>query len=78
MRSAALVARHDISRTCPDNVRNLREKTSSSSTSAEGGGNGGKTTVTTELAAAVDNLDTEDRTVLNAAKSAVVVVNVVK
>ena len=36
------MARHDVSRKCPDNVRNLPEKTSSSSTSAEGDDKGGK------------------------------------
>ena len=78
MRSAAHVARRDISRKCPDNVRNLRGRRVRPAAMQKGAAKVfKKTTVTTELATALDNLDTEDLTVLIAAKSAVVVENAV-
>ena len=77
MRSAAHVARRDISRKCPDNVRNLRGRRVRPAAMQKGAAKVVKTTVTTELATALDNLDTEDLTVLIAATSAVVVENAV-
>ena len=62
MQSAAPVARHDISRKCPDNVRNLRGRRVRPAAMQKGAAKAVKTTVTTELATILDNLDTEDLT----------------
>ena len=77
MQSAAPVGRRDISRKCPDNVRNLWGRRIRPSAMQKGAAKVVKTTVTTELATTLDNLETEDPTIRIAAKSAVVVENAV-